>query len=449
MQTEDLLNKVIKTLEESHLFLTGGGGVGKSYITNKVMEHFRANGKNVVALGSTGVSAVNIGGITLHAFFGFGICKNQQELKEYDRSRRAKEKLASLAEILSKTELLIIDEISMVSSELFLMIYERLFKLNFGGKIMVVGDFYQLPPIVKDEKNDLFTNKYAFSSHAWELLNFTNIEFIKSKRTTDLEFYRVLSLIRVGRVDEKITSYLKQFLTSSNSLDSDMTTLFGRNKEADALNSLMLSRIDANLETFEGYTEMNVKGVHPEKVDKWIKNLNVAPVFEFKVGARVLFTMNKYSLDRNDMEFYNGEKGVIVEVKKDEFGFVTSVFIEKEDSDVVEVLPNGYEMGEFVALGDEVKYEVMATFYQFPLRLAYGITIHKSQGMSIENLTCNLDNIFAEGQLYVALSRATNPKSLKIVYTRYEPFERYIQRVVKTNKAVDEFYQNESFIYYE
>ena len=413
------------------------------------MQHFRNNGKNVVALGSTGVSAVNIGGITIHAFFGFGICKNKQELKEYDRSRRAKDKLASLAQILSKTELLIIDEISMVSFELFEMIYERLSRFDFSGKIMVVGDFYQLPPIVKDEKNDLFTNKYAFSSYAWEMLNFINVEFVKSKRTTDLEFYRVLSLIRIGRVDEKITSYLSRFLTNSHELNSDMTTLFGRNKEADELNSLMLSRINSTLETFEGYTHIASKTIHPDKIDKWIKNLNVTPIFEFKIGAKVLFTMNKYTIDRNEVEFYNGEQGVIVEVKKDEFGFVDSIFIEKEYGKVVEVVPNSYEMGEFATLENEIKYEVMASFYQFPLRLAYGITIHKSQGMSIEHLTCNLNNIFAEGQLYVALSRATNPANLRIVYSRYESFQSYIQRVVKTHKAVDEFYENESFIYCE
>lgn len=443
-----MLDKILEILETSHLFLTGGGGVGKSFVTNQIMSYYKKNGKNVVALGSTGASSVNIGGITLHAFFAFGICKDLKELRQYDKNKRAKDRLENLANILSKTDLLVIDEISMVSSSVFEMIYERLLKFEFGGKLMLVGDFYQLPPITKDE-NDLFTNKYAFSSYAWEMFKFTNVEFIKSKRTSNLEFYKMISLIRLGKVDDKIISYLSQFVTNPHKCDKNTTTLFGRNKEADELNLLMLDEINSQTQVFTGQIHIENKNVYPEKIDKWINNLNVSRVFEFKVGAKVLFTINKYSFDKSAVDFYNGEQGVIVDVIKDNLGFIESIIIQKSDETIVEVVPNSYEMGEFVTINDEVKYEVIASFCQFPLRLAYGITIHKSQGMSIENLTCNLNHIFTEGQLYVALSRATNPKNLTIVYNRYENFSNYLKRVIKTNSVVDSFYKNEAFIYYD
>lgn len=443
---EILIEQILDILETNNLFLTGGGGVGKSYTTRAIISHYRQNGKNVVVLGSTGISAVNVGGVTIHSFFSFGICKDSEELKGYDKSRSAKKRLEDLAQILPKTDLIVIDEISMVMANLFDMIYLRLANLGFNGKLLVVGDFYQLPPIDKSDNSSLFSGRYAFSSYSWGFMKFVNVEFIESKRTNDLEFYDVLSSLRVGEINFKISNYLCKFVSRNLEINPQKTTLFGRNLDADLLNKTMLDLINSPLLSFVGGHEIHDKSLKIERFNKWVSNLNVPAIFEFKVGAKVIFTANRYKSAFSDISFFNGEQGVIIDaIKVDDQ--ISAIKIEKTNGEIVEIGPNSYDLGEFRLNGSEPSYEILASFYQFPLRLAYGITIHKSQGMSIENLTCNLDNIFAEGQLYVALSRATNPKNLSIVYSRNGDFKSYLDRVVKVSNDVKEFYKNQTFIY--
>ena len=132
-------NDVLEALKHSNVFLTGGAGVGKSYITNQIISHYKQQAKGVVALGSTGVSAVNIGGFTIHSFFVFGISNNFDELISNDRYN--KKRLSELKKILKATDLIIIDEISMVSANMLDMIYYRLNHYGFLGKVLVVGDF--------------------------------------------------------------------------------------------------------------------------------------------------------------------------------------------------------------------------------------------------------------------------------------------------------------------
>ncbi|NLY04075.1 MAG: AAA family ATPase [Campylobacter sp.] len=442
-----MFKKLLEILKENNLFLTGGGGVGKSYATRIIIDSYKEQNMGVVVLGSTGISAVNIGGVSVHSFFGFGICKNHEELKAHDKNKGTKRRIEILKEMLPKTDLLVIDEISMVSGALFDMIYLRLVNLGFKGRLLVVGDFYQLPPVSKKEENSLFSAKYAFSSYSWSLMKFVNVEFIHSKRTKDLEFYDVLSKIRVGEIDHKISSYLEQFLLSNFTLNEDKTVLFGRNRDADELNLAMLKRIKSPLESFSGEYEIFDKNLRSERFEKWIENLNVPTVFDFKIGAKIIFTANKYQSSFSQDNYYNGEQGVINEICKNNSGKITSLVILKNSGKIVEIEPKSYDLGEFIVKDGEPIYNVLASFYQFPLRLAYGITIHKSQGMSVENLTCNLNYIFAEGQLYVALSRAVDPKKLTIIYSKELNFSTYLSRSVKVAKEVKEFYETETFIY--
>lgn len=441
-----MIERILEILKNNNLFLTGGGGVGKSFATKAVIDRYKSLDKNVIVLGSTGISAVNIGGVTIHSFFSFGICKNADELSGYDKSRSAKRRLADLKEMLPKTDLIVIDEISMVSGALFDMIYFRLSHLGFNGKVMVVGDFYQLPPVAIKNDNSLFSSRYAFSSYSWGLMKFVNVEFITSKRTQDLEFYEILSSLRVGDINPKISSYLGKFLSRNLILDSNKTVLFGRNVDADELNKAMLNRLDLPLEKFIAGYDIHDENLRSERFIKWVENLNVPANFEFKVGAKVIFTANRYKSAFNSVSFYNGEQGIIDSVVKDS-GQILAIKIEKSSGELVEITPNSYDLGEFRLKDGEPSYEILASFYQFPLRLAYGITIHKSQGMSIDNLTCNLNNIFAEGQLYVALSRAINPKNLSIIYSRSASFDSYLNKAVKVSNDVKEFYEKETFIY--
>ncbi|WP_232088123.1 hypothetical protein [Campylobacter corcagiensis] len=277
-------------------------------------------------------------------------------------------------------------------------------------------------------------------------MKFVNVEFITSKRTQDLEFYEILSSLRVGDINPKVSSYLGKFLSRNLILDSSKTVLFGRNIDADELNKAMLNRLDLPLEKFIAGYDIHDENLRSERFIKWVENLNVPANFEFKVGAKVIFTANRYKSAFNSVSFYNGEQGIIDSVVKDGYQ-ILAIKIEKNSGELVEITPNSYDLGEFRLKDDEPSYEILASFYQFPLRLAYGITIHKSQGMSIDNLTCNLNNIFAEGQLYVALSRAINPKNLSIIYSRSASFDSYLNKVVKVSNDVKEFYEKETFIY--
>ena len=393
-----MLNHILELLKEHNIFLTGGGGVGKSYMTAEIMHIYSKNNKRVVALGSTGISAVGIGGVSIHSFFKFGICSNYLELNLFDKKQ--KDKLKELFNIIKNIDLLIIDEISMVSADLMEMIWLRLMQGSFSGRVMVVGDFYQLPPVKKQDSVGLFNFNYAFSSTAWYNLKFINIELVVSKRTSDMQFYSMLSRLRLGIIDSEIYRALSSKIT--NTIPNDSIILFGRNIEADMLNAKKLAQIQNPLVKIKANEKIYDDNLHKNAYDKWVNNLNALRELEIKKDAKVMFLCNKWG------EYYNGEQG-----KKD---------------------------------GQDIKENIRAEFVQFPLKLAYAITIHKSQGMSIKRLVCNLNHIFANGQLYVALSRAISWDELGIIYTRSKDFYSYLKSVVNIDQSVNEFYAKEKFI---
>ena len=146
--------KLIDILQKNNVLLTGGAGVGKSYLVSEVVSALRKIGKQIVVLGSTGVSAVNVGGQTLHSFFAFGICNHLDELIRHDRY--AKARLVEIKKVLTRCDLLVIDEISMVSADVLDMIYYRLRNNGFEGSVLFVGDFFQLPPVSKGKENSLW-----------------------------------------------------------------------------------------------------------------------------------------------------------------------------------------------------------------------------------------------------------------------------------------------------
>ena len=417
--------EVLEALKHSNVFLTGGAGTGKSYITNEVIADYRKRGKQVVALGSTGVSAVNIGGFTVHSFFVFGIASNFEELATHDKY--AKKRLSDLKKVLKATDLIIIDEISMVSADLLDMIAHRLHTYGYLGKVLFVGDFFQLPPVQKHSRGgDVFGSKlYAFESMAWERFELTVIELTEMKRTQDAQFTHILSKVRMGVCDDEVLAYMHR-LWNNNQLKPDPTYLFGRNVEVEQTNRARLNALDteetilfANIET--------IGKIHEKKLEGWKKLLPVQEQLTLKVGVPVLFTVNKWG------KFVNGERGVLRQIeeeyllveKEEEF-----VRVERHDFDLLDMVvkPNG-----------DIEQVTLATLSQFPLKLAYAVTIHKSQGMSIDNLVCNVDNIFAPSQFYVAISRAVNPKHLKIDFNRGD-LTRYLQRVIHVDERVRGYY---------
>lgn len=425
---------MLKILATSNLFLTGGAGVGKSFLVREIMDFYASKSKCVVALGSTGISAVAIGGITLHSFFKLGICANFEELKLYDA--KISSKIKELNEILKHTDLIVIDEISMVSSNLMELIFYRIQNSKFSGKIIVVGDFYQLAPI-KKETNSLFDFTFAFASSTWKMLNFVNVELTLPKRTNDKNFYDVLSNLRIGNVNEKEISYLSAFLNKQSSTDA--IALFGTNEQARKLNEKKINELQTKLEISKGYFEIYDENLNVEKIAKWIKNLNIDDELHLKIGAKIIFTTNKWS------EFYNGQSAKICDIVS-ENGEIEFVTVEFEDGCLAKILRQKYDFEEIIFEDEKPKKLIKASYYQFPFKLAYAITIHKSQGMSIENLCCDINQIFAKGQLYVALSRATNTQNLSIIYDKSENFGAFLQKNTAVNKDVKNFYENGKFL---
>ncbi len=422
-------DKVIALLESENIFLTGGAGVGKSYLTKQIVEHYKAEYKNVIVLGSTGISAVNVGGQTIHSFFVFGIANNFEELKSRDRYNKSR--LKELGKILKNLHLLIIDEISMVSSDLLEMILYRLRSGGFKGKLMVVGDFYQLPPVVKEQHHHdslLAEGVYAFESAAWEYFDFVTVELMKVRRTSDEAFMQILNYVRRGILNEEVFSYLEKL--RENSFDrADATTLFGRNYEADLLNQTKVSLVATQEFVKKAEITIKDKSVDERRIEGWKKTLPVVENLTLKEGVPVLFTTNRWGF------YHNGERAVVEHIDDD------SIVVEKNNR-LVKVERFDFELGRFALDGEgKVDSEVVCTFSQFPLRPAYGITIHKSQGMSLDHLVCDVNHIFADSQFYVALSRAIDPKHLIIDFSRGD-FRSYLTRVVKVSQSVTDFYTN-------
>ena len=392
-----MLQNILKILQSQNIFLTGGGGVGKSFTTMQIISHYKLNGQKVIALGSTGIAAVGIGGVTLHSFFCLGICQNYDELRVQDRKKSQKERVEKLAKILQKTALIVIDEISMISPNVLDLVYFRLATLS------------------------------------WREFNFKIIELIGSKRTQNAEFSDVLSNLRIGVLSSKITHYLSSLLALAPH-ESD-SVICGTNAEANLINAKKLALLPGNLVVCEAIVDILTPNA---QVDSWLKNFENMRILELKIGAKVLFTINKRF---DEIQIYNGESGIISEIIR-ENGAVLRIEVIKENGEKVLLERNPYEFSDYA---DE-NAKPIATFYQFPLRLSYGLTIHKSQGMSIANLTCDINRIFADGQLYVALSRAMDPQNLRILYKNPARFGWYLSQKLKINREVMDFYHSSNIL---
>lgn len=425
-----LFERILKTLQaRKNVFLTGGAGTGKSYTTKCIIENFYKSSKNVVALGSTGISAVNIGGITLHSFFRFGRINDINELAKHDKTQR--NELKELYKVLSKLDLIIIDEISMVRSSTFEMVAYRLRMGGFKGALLVVGDFYQLEPVVsRDEKgqNSLFGGFYAWQSMAWGDMSFVNFMLTKPKRTSDLGFFSILERIRVGVCDDEVMSFLASRVEQNP--PANALRLFGTNAKVDALNEERLNMLKTPLFHIEAAIKAS-QGVSETELKSWLAGINIAKVLELKVGAEVIICANKRG------SYYNGERAEVLELKED------GIIVRKHNDELCSIEPVCLELNAYADEGGNVAKQVLASFVQYPLRLAYAITIHKSQGMSLDDYICDVNDIFASGQLYVALSRARSAKGL---FLEQNSTLNRLRSKICPNDAVAQFYAGQEFI---
>lgn len=364
--------------DSGNIFLTGQPGAGKSYLTNKYVDWLLDNGKDFAVTASTGIAALNVNGRTLHSFAGL---RNDDGLSEKDIKE-----IAGNTHIFRRykyTDVLIIDEISMVSAQLLknVDIIAKTIRGNtepFGGiKIVAVGDFFQLPPV---------KGEYCFTSDVWEQAEFIFCNITEQHRTTDKTFIDILTAIREGTLTQSQHDILKSRCVEDVSEIDDVIRLDTHNKKVDDINNSKLQRISGPPKTYrmtETGDEMYIKNLK--------KNCLSPEILTLKVGARVICT-------KNDIEqrFVNGTQGEVVKINNN--SVVVRLFCNGTE---VELHPDVWEH----AIGYGKNKKVIATIHQIPLRLAWAITIHKSQGMTLDRAVIDISRTFASGQSYVALSR--------------------------------------------
>ena len=393
------LSETIEKLQgKENVFLTGGAGVGKTTVTREVISAYEEDAKKVAKLASTGMAATLIGGQTLHSFLDLGIASSVEDL-EKNAKYEIKKKIKKL---ISSMHLIVIDEISMVSESLFEMITLRLKQAGFSGSLLVVGDFLQLPPVVRGYGEVCF----AFESEAWKSFAFEKIELTHIYRTDDKHFIELLNHVRFGFVDEKIHNHLNEYIKPLPEDLSEFTFLFGKNQTAAFHNKEQLSFIDNELFVKEAQIIKHLKSASDGEVERFMNDARIEKELELKIGAPVLFT-------RNAWNYFNGERGVIVNIDS------SCVYVQKSDEKVVKLEATSQSKGVWkektIDGNKEMVEESIFSIYQFPIKLAFAITIHKSQGMSIEDLIIETNEIFAPSQFYVALSRTSNPSRLNLI----------------------------------
>ena len=431
----------------SSFFLTGRAGTGKTTFLHNVQKLVKH--KQFVTLAPTGVAAILAGGDTIHSFFGLpmDICTPGT------MGNLSQKKILTLLHV----DTIIIDEVSMVRCDIIDAIDYTLRRTlrttqPFGGKqIIFVGDMFQLPPVIgekaeRDYLCDLYnTNQFFFyKAKALEGKRLVKIEFEKVYRQKDDEHYRhILENVRLNKVTpEDIMNLNKRIMNPTN--DDDMViTLTSINKTADDINQQRLAEIDSKEFSYEGTV-----------VGKFeTKKMPADLILKLKLGAQVMFT-------RNDQlhRWANGTLAKVVKLTKDEI----HVQLTSGENYMVPCCSWDSFNYEYDKESRKLKKQVMGTFTQYPLKLAWAITIHKSQGMTFEKLSLNLSRgVFADGQLYVALSRVRSLDGLFlsdpvvhqyahtnreiIVYASSYNDERTINNEIESGKAVYEFLQKNDY----
>lgn len=385
-----------------HMFVTGKAGTGKSTL----IRHFMAETtRNVVVVAPTGIAALNVGGYTIHRLFSL----RPDMSVEYVRSPQYYP--GRFAHAIKALDTLIIDEASMVRADLFDTLGAVLERFGpapgkpFGGvQIVLVGDLYQLPPVVQEQEAHYFNTRYA-TPYFFSADRFTRTRFVTTQLTRvfrqagDDRLTGILNAIREGTIDEESRRCLNTCTRDDFEPENGefWLTLTTTNRIANARNRKALERLPHELHTWNAV----VSG----EIDQG--SLPTEETLSYKVGAQVMLVVN----DPGD-RFVNGTLGAITAVGKTDEGEPAVTITTREGREVV-VQPHTWEATRPVASGGRLVHEVIGTFRQLPFRLAWAITIHKSQGQTVDRLVVDLSGgTFDYGQLYVALSRCTSMAGL-------------------------------------
>lgn len=407
---QDALNLVKYTRQS--LFLTGKAGTGKSTFLRYICENTK---KKHVVLAPTGIAAINAGGSTLHSFFKLSfhpllpddpnLSLQKGRIHDFFKYTKAHRKL------LEELELIIIDEISMVRADIIdavdriLRVYSHNLREPFGGKqILLVGDVFQLEPVVKNDEREIlnrfYPTPYFFSAQVFSQIDLVSIELQKVYRQSDPVFVGVLDRIRnntVGAADLQLLN--RRYGVDIAQAEADMyITLATRRDQVDHINERKLNELPGDAVTFSG----EIHGDFPES------SLPTSQELVLKTGAQVIFIKNDF-----DKRWVNGTIGVVSGMDLD----TETLYVITDDGKECDVKRESWRNIRYKYNEEkkEIEEEELGTFTQYPLRLAWAITVHKSQGLTFARAVIDFTGgVFAGGQTYVALSRCTSLEGIQL-----------------------------------
>ncbi len=458
--TNPQAEQTIKLISQTNksIFLTGKAGSGKTTLLKHIIENTH---KNTVVVAPTGIAALNAGGVTIHSMFqlapkGFIPDENfEGDISQYSMDTMAtlkkSFKMSSFKQsVIKAMELLVIDEVSMLRADLLdaMDVVLRKVRRNsqpMGGvQVLFIGDLQQLPPVVKPDEWDILKNYYRgiffFHSLVVQHIQPLYIELKKIYRQKDETFINLLNKLRQNQMGPEETVLLNSYIHNNyeDFLDNGYIFLTTHNRKADEINLQKLNSL-----THKSYTyHVEIEGDFPEKI------YPIDPVLLLKKGARVMFIKNEMGEGKR---FFNGKMGVVETIGSQE------IVVRCDDGIVIEVEKYEWTNVRYSVNPNtqEIEEEIIGTFVQYPLKLAWAITVHKSQGLTFERAILDIHEVFQPGQAYVALSRLTSLEGLVLTdelslrgiknsedvvqYAKYEAAPEIVDSVLKT--------ESERFLY--
>ena len=414
-------NYVLQFINQTNrsIFLTGKAGTGKTTLLKEII---KSTHKNCVVVAPTGIAALNAGGVTIHSMFQLpfgGFIPDNSAPQFSDTSKfetratlRRHFRMSGLKKsVIQNMELLIIDEVSMLRADLmdaidFMLQSVRKKNQVFGGvQVLFIGDLLQLPPVIRDEEwrtlRSYYKGKFFFHSHVIQQNPPLYIELSKIFRQTDEQFISVLNNLRNNQIAQSDIQILNQFVQPNFDLKANKgyITLTTHNAKADTINSQSLIDLEGKSKVYKAL----IVGDFPDKIYPLEEKL------ELKIGAQIMFIKNDLSFDKN---YFNGKMGVIKSLSDDE------IWVHfPEENKTIEV--ERYEWENIRYFVDEntkeISEEVLGTFTHYPIKLAWAITVHKSQGLTFDKAALDVSQVFLPGQAYVALSRLRSLNGLVLL----------------------------------
>jgi uncharacterized protein YpbB len=419
MQTiSEAAEYTLRFINQTHrsVFLTGKAGTGKTTLLREIIQ---TTHKNTVVVAPTGIAALNAGGVTIHSMFQlpFGGFIPDNSAPHFSDTVKFETKstlvrhfrMSGLKKsVIKNMELLIIDEVSMLRADLldaidFMMQSVRRKKMPFGGvQVLFIGDLLQLPPVIRDEEwstlKKYYNGKFFFHSHVVQQNPPLYIELSKIFRQTDDAFISILNNLRNNQISQEDIKNLNEYVQPNFDLKANKgyITLTTHNAKADAMNAQALQDLEGKLEIFKP----DVVDDFPEKIYPIEQNL------QLKIGAQVMFVKNDLSLEKR---YFNGKMGFIKSLSKEEI-----LVHFPEENKTIEVEKYEWQNIRYKVneMTKEIDEEVLGTFVHYPIKLAWAITVHKSQGLTFDKAALDVSQVFLPGQAYVALSRLRSLKGL-------------------------------------